>query len=116
MLIDVTMIRRLAIPMLMLIAIAVPTLAEACPLCSQALSGQSKYGNLPMAYMWSILFMMSMPFILIGSFGTYMYFQIRKARTSYPQQLAEYGASDGPTQDAVSLNAEPVATASGEIR
>ena len=72
--------RFIALSLLMIVALATPAMVEACPLCSQALDGQAKYGNLPLAYMWSILFMMSMPFLLLGSFGTYMYYQIRKVR------------------------------------
>lgn len=63
------------------------TMAEACPTCKEALNGQAKYGNLPQAYMWSILFMMSMPFLLLGSFGAYMFMLVRRSRQS-PQPTA----------------------------
>jgi hypothetical protein len=38
--------------------------------------------------MYSILFMMAMPFVLLGSFGTYVYFQIRKARRTADEQAS----------------------------
>jgi hypothetical protein len=68
------------------------TMAEACPTCKEALNGQAKYGNLkygnlPQAYMWSIIFMMSMPFLLLGSFGAYMFMLVRRSRQS-PQPTA----------------------------
>jgi len=31
-------------------------------------------------YFWSILFMMSMPFVIFSSLGSYFYFQVRRAR------------------------------------
>ena len=31
-------------------------------------------------YFWSILFMMSMPFLILGSLGAYFYYQVRQAR------------------------------------
>jgi hypothetical protein len=33
-------------------------------------------------YFWSILFMMSMPFLILGGLGTYFYLQVRAARAS----------------------------------
>jgi len=43
--------------------------------------------------MWSILFMMSMPFLILGGFGTYVYFSIRRAR-----RAAEASASEEEVQ------------------
>lgn len=59
---------------------AFASMAEACPTCKDALAHQANYGNLPLAYMWSILFMMSMPFLILGSFGGYMYLQVKRAQ------------------------------------
>ncbi len=54
--------------------------AQACPMCKEALSSGSNSGDVVSGYFWSILFMMSMPFAIIGSFGLYAYLQVRKAR------------------------------------
>lgn len=62
------------------VALLCATVAEACPTCKEALNNQAKYGNLPQAYMWSIIFMMSMPFLLLGSFGAYMYVLCQRNR------------------------------------
>jgi len=100
--------RFIALLLFMVVALATPAMVEACPLCSQALDGQAKYGNLPLAYMWSILFMMSMPFLLLGSFGTYMYYQICKAR----QNVAPATASLPQEPYAEQLGAEQLETVS----
>ncbi len=61
--------------------------AWACPGCKDALAANDNQGgNLVAGYFWSILFMMSMPFILVGTFGGSMYLSVRRARASKPRQ------------------------------
>jgi hypothetical protein len=66
--------------------------ASACPGCKDALAANDNQGgNLVAGYFWSILFMMSMPFILVASFGGSMYLSVRRARAqqaAQAQQLA----------------------------
>jgi hypothetical protein len=62
--------------------LAAPGPAEACPSCKAALASQEGGGNLVQGFFWSIVFMMSMPFLLLGSFSGYLYFLVRRARTS----------------------------------
>ena len=52
---------------------------QACPTCSQALA-DGHGGDLVSGYFWSIVFMMSMPFLIVASLGIYFYLQIREAR------------------------------------
>jgi hypothetical protein len=54
--------------------------AWACPSCKEALASSSGGGDLVSGYFWSILFMLSMPFLLLGSFSLYFYLLVRKAR------------------------------------
>jgi hypothetical protein len=54
--------------------------ASACPSCKEALAASSGGGDLVSGFFWSILFMLSMPFLLLGSFGLYFYYLVRKAR------------------------------------
>jgi hypothetical protein len=54
--------------------------ASACPSCKEALAASSGGGDLVSGFFWSILFMLSMPFLLLGSFGLYFYYLLRKAR------------------------------------
>ena len=69
-----------AVGALFLSALSVDT-ALACPGCKQALA-DSKGGNMIAGYFWSILFMMSMPFTLLGGFSGYMYLLVRRARAA----------------------------------
>ena len=62
----------------------------ACPTCKEAVAenGQSQAG-LVRGYFWSILFMMSMPFLIFCGLGYYFGWQVRKAREQ--QLLAAAG-------------------------
>jgi hypothetical protein len=68
------------------------TLASACPSCKEALAssdGDMAQGDLVSGFMYSILFMLSMPFAIVGAFGTSMYLAVRKARVSSETASAE---------------------------
>ena len=55
--------------------------AWACPTCKDGLA-ENDPGSQAMAagYFYSILFMMAMPFLIIGTFGSFAYLSVRKAR------------------------------------
>jgi heme/copper-type cytochrome/quinol oxidase subunit 2 len=55
----------------------------ACPTCKEAIAenGQSQEG-LVRGYFWSIIFMMSMPFLIFGGLGYYFSSQVRRARAA----------------------------------
>jgi hypothetical protein len=55
--------------------------AMACPTCKDGIA-ESDPSSQAMAagYFYSILFMMAMPFVIIGTFGSIAYLSIRKAR------------------------------------
>ncbi|PQO43004.1 hypothetical protein [Blastopirellula marina] len=59
----------LAIAIVLLLQVSV---AEACPTCKAGLG--DRYVN---AYGWSIIFMMAMPFTLVGAFAAYVFWSIR---------------------------------------
>jgi hypothetical protein len=40
----------------------------------------SNHANLLRGYFWSIIFMMSMPFLIFGGMCSYFYYEIRRAR------------------------------------
>ena len=61
--------------------------AEACPTCKAAVAENG--GNLVRGYFWSILFMMSMPFLIVGGLGSLFYMEVRKARLASAQPAAE---------------------------
>lgn len=59
--------------------------AAACPTCKAALaSHDAAGGDLVGGFMWSILFMMAMPFVILGSLATLFYLQVRRARAARP--------------------------------
>lgn len=56
-------------------------IAEACPMCAEALAnGKSdKSQDAPRAFYYSILFMLSMPFLLTGAFG-FAFYRLHKQK------------------------------------
>jgi hypothetical protein len=59
--------------------VAAPLLA--CPTCKDGLvQGDLAQQKMATGYFYSILFMMSMPFAILGTFGSVAYLSIRKAR------------------------------------
>ena len=58
-------------------------LLDACPGCKDALAeNDPQQAQMARGYFWSILFMMAMPFALVGTFGTFCYLEIRRKRTA----------------------------------
>jgi len=69
--------------------------AEACPTCKNGIAGDpEQQQRVAAGYYYSILFMMSMPFLLLGSFGSYVYFTVRKAKAEQAEQSGADGTSD----------------------
>lgn len=65
----------------------------ACPMCKAALgSHDPSHGDWVGGFFWSILFMVSMPFLLLGSFTGYMYVLVRRARRAGADYDAKAGA------------------------
>ena len=52
-----------------------PQLALACPMCAETVSADA---HLPKAFMWSILFMLAMPAVVLGGFGFAVFRVIRQ--------------------------------------
>ncbi|HEY5315244.1 MAG TPA: hypothetical protein VIK18_22120 [Pirellulales bacterium] len=64
-----------------LLVLALSQAASACPTCKAGLAANDPtHGDLVSAYMWSILFLMAMPFTVLASFSGYMYWLVRQAR------------------------------------
>jgi hypothetical protein len=80
-----SMLRRsfpIAVALLAVLAVVSPAIA--CPSCKQALASQEGGGDLVQGFFWSILFMLSMPFTILGVFSGCMYLAVRRARASQP--------------------------------
>ena len=67
--------------------------AEACPTCKESLNEHG--GNLIRGYFLSIMFMMSMPFLILGGLSSIFYLDVRRARRM--QAESESAASAGTT-------------------
>ena len=65
--------------------------AVACPMCKEALG--AKGGDLVSGFFYSILFMLSMPFLIFTGMGTYLYMLVRKARASQTGGPASLGGT-----------------------
>ena len=64
----------------LLTVLVVGSIAAACPTCKTGLEDGAAGGDLISGYFWSILFMMGMPFAIVGVFSGCMYREVRKAR------------------------------------
>jgi uncharacterized paraquat-inducible protein A len=68
-----------AIVLVLLLLIA--SVAAACPTCKEGLAQNDPQGQaLAAGYYYSILFMMSTPYILLATLGSCAYYSIRRAR------------------------------------
>ena len=64
----------------LVIFFSLATIVDACPTCKDTLSEND--ANMVRGYFWSIVFMMSMPFLVLSGIATYFYLLVRKARAS----------------------------------
>ena len=69
-------------------------LAAACPTCKDAMGHDPHAEALTRGYFWSILFMMSMPFVLFGGLGGYFYLQVRRAQREQAASVSEHASLD----------------------
>jgi hypothetical protein len=76
-------VRRLSLPWLVSVVLLVffvvgESVARACPMCKAGLAGE--HDRLIQAWGVSIVFLLSMPFVLVTSFSAYLYVLVRRAR------------------------------------
>lgn len=84
----------LAIAMVLLLADG----AGACPTCKENMAADPAAANLVRGYFWSILFMLSMPFLILGGLSGYFYYEVRRARALKVAEKAA-GLSTGEGED-----------------
>ena len=69
-------LKPLALSMAALAGLALfATAAQACPMCNQSIADDNL---LPHAFMYSILFMLGMPAVVLGGLGTMIYLKFRR--------------------------------------
>jgi len=65
------------------LVLLIASVAAACPTCKEGLAQNDPHGqSLAAGYAYSVLFMMSMPYIVLCTFGSVAYFSIRRARVN----------------------------------
>lgn len=62
------------------------TMAQACPMCNQSIAEENL---LPHAYMYSIIFMLSMPAVVFTGIGTVIFLQYRKYYSAVPADATD---------------------------
>ncbi len=73
------------------------SVAAACPTCQEGLAQNDPHGqSIAAGYYYSILLMMSMPYIVMGTLGGLAYVTIRRARQANTEVESELPPSDGP--------------------
>lgn len=73
---------------------------SACPTCKEGLDqNDPQHQSVARGFYYSILFMMSMPYIILGSFGYLAFVSIRRAKAA--QVLDETGEGTGLPNSAV---------------
>jgi cytochrome c biogenesis protein CcdA len=60
------------------VVLGAASVASACPSCQSALGNDSSQGDLARGIYYSILFMMAMPFAIVGTFGGLAYRAIKR--------------------------------------
>ena len=79
------MLKRLSTILIAILLVGLfASVGEACPTCKDGLGNNA---NLVNGYGWSIIFMMSMPFLIFFGLGGYFYYEVRKANRE--RQTAE---------------------------
>jgi hypothetical protein len=73
--------RWLLLAMVLALVLLIASVAAACPTCKEGLAQNDPQGqSLAAGYYYSILFMMAMPFAILGTFGSLAYLSIRRAQ------------------------------------
>jgi hypothetical protein len=74
-------VRWLTAAAVLALVLLVVSVAAACPNCKEGLAQNDPHGqSIAAGYYYSILFMMAMPFTILGTFGSLAYLSIRRAR------------------------------------
>ena len=76
---------------------ALPACAQSCAMCGSALANDP----LGRAFSWSILFMMAVPYVVVGTAGAWLYYMHRRApgrRRGDVIELVEAARSRPPTK------------------
>jgi hypothetical protein len=70
--------------------------ATACPTCKDNLAHDPASASLVRGYAYSILFMLSMPPLILGGLSAYFYWEVRKAKARQVAQASQASLSVEP--------------------
>ena len=68
----------------MALAVVMANVALACPNCKDGLAPGGTYSGIAVGFFWSILWMLSVPIMILTGLSTYFYLLVRKARRHRP--------------------------------
>ena len=71
---------QIVIAVVLVVLIMGQSMAVACPTCAEGLANDPVHANMVRGYFWSIVFMMSMPFLILAGLSGYFYYEVRRAR------------------------------------
>jgi hypothetical protein len=121
--IDMRQMNRLVmVGMFILLVLVLGTESWACPTCKDGMTTAANHQGMVKGYFFSILFMMSMPFVILTAMCSYFYFLVRRARAEaaavngVSAYAGEAGAAKaawsptGPPLQESTLQAAPSAT------
>jgi hypothetical protein len=66
----------------------------ACPNCKDTLANDPAQAGLVRGFFWSIMFMVSMPFLVFGGISAYFYWEVRRAKAA--MQLSAGNDANAP--------------------
>jgi uncharacterized membrane protein len=76
-------VRWIVAAIVVALVLMIASVAAACPTCKEGLAQSDPQGqSMAAGYFYSILFMLSMPYIILGTVGSFFYISIRNARLS----------------------------------
>ena len=84
-----SMIRSLPIAFALGMLLLLADVALACPTCKENLAGDPEAANIVRGYFYSILFMLSMPPLILSGLSLYFYYEICRARALQAKAAAE---------------------------
>lgn len=87
---------RLVLVAGMLLWLSVGSTAWACPNCRDALASDASHGGLVQGLFWSILFLLSMPFLIFAGLSGYFYYLVRRARLAAAAPAVASASSENP--------------------
>jgi uncharacterized membrane protein len=81
-----TVTRWFVAAVVLALVLLIATVAAACPTCKEGVAQNDPQGQaLAAGYYYSILFMMSTPYIVLATFISCAYYSIRRARQQRPE-------------------------------